>query len=346
MRHDTQRVRQPAFTLVELLVVISIIALLISLLLPSLKRARDQAKAVKCGAQIHGLGSGLLTYGIENDEWLPGRNTTGLETWIAATPASGATQRLSRPHVPVQTYDWMTPILRVSTTLPANRAERFRLLLEHYRCPSVNFKATLYSAPPAPPDNATFQLDTQQHGAYYGVSYLMPAYFQLWGTLDADEPVGFHPLAPTTIALRVDTPSPTWEVTMDRYRSRINKVGTPAEKIAAADGTRYLDERNELDFDHAPNPSYFGAFTSSGGWWRGSVAYGVYPYNKSRGKNIPLSYRHQGGIESLFFDGHVAFLTEHASRKIDYWYPRGAVVAKAEEGIDAVFDYPNGYTIR
>lgn len=59
------------FTLIELLVVIAIIALLVAIVLPGLKKAKDHAKRVVCAAQLRQIGTGMKLYADAFDEYLP-----------------------------------------------------------------------------------------------------------------------------------------------------------------------------------------------------------------------------------------------------------------------------------
>jgi prepilin-type processing-associated H-X9-DG protein len=63
--------RAAAFTLVELLVVIGVIALLISVLLPALNRAREAAQATKCAANMRAIGQAVHMYASGNKDFLP-----------------------------------------------------------------------------------------------------------------------------------------------------------------------------------------------------------------------------------------------------------------------------------
>lgn len=66
-----QGARRNGFTLLELLIVIAIIALLIGILLPSLKRSIDLAKATACKSNLRQVGQALYLYRIDNNGWLP-----------------------------------------------------------------------------------------------------------------------------------------------------------------------------------------------------------------------------------------------------------------------------------
>ena len=77
-----------AFTLVELLVVVSIIALLIAILLPSLRKAREQAKLAKCMANMTGLAKAGLVYAADD----PGENMIPVPNTDYLPEASGAVE--------------------------------------------------------------------------------------------------------------------------------------------------------------------------------------------------------------------------------------------------------------
>lgn len=74
------------FTLVELLVVIAIMALLLAILMPSLAKARLQAKILVVNAELDNIGLALEAYGMEHNKFPPTRascNSDAREYWWA-----------------------------------------------------------------------------------------------------------------------------------------------------------------------------------------------------------------------------------------------------------------------
>jgi prepilin-type N-terminal cleavage/methylation domain-containing protein/prepilin-type processing-associated H-X9-DG protein len=87
---DSAMRKKRAFTLIELLVVVAIIALLIAILLPSLGKARSQAKTTVCASNMHAMGQASLVYNNLYDQYMvpgyfvsdtSGSNASREESW-------------------------------------------------------------------------------------------------------------------------------------------------------------------------------------------------------------------------------------------------------------------------
>ncbi|MHC4170028.1 MAG: type II secretion system protein [Planctomycetota bacterium] len=88
--------KKQAFTLIELLVVIAIIAILMAILMPSLRIAREQGRSIVCRSNVKTLTLAWLVYKDENDSKLcnaqtpgPSYNQKELAPWVVMPPGMG-----------------------------------------------------------------------------------------------------------------------------------------------------------------------------------------------------------------------------------------------------------------
>jgi prepilin-type N-terminal cleavage/methylation domain-containing protein/prepilin-type processing-associated H-X9-DG protein len=94
MAQSNPRPARHAFTLVELLVVIGIIAILIAILLPALQAARKQADRVKCASAMKQIGNAYFLYAHDNQGWWPVME----HTYTSNTPSGAPAARNKRWH--------------------------------------------------------------------------------------------------------------------------------------------------------------------------------------------------------------------------------------------------------
>jgi prepilin-type N-terminal cleavage/methylation domain-containing protein/prepilin-type processing-associated H-X9-DG protein len=318
-----------AFTLVELLVVIGIIALLISILLPALGKARSAANTVACSANLRSILQGMQIYAAQNKGAIPGSGWTS-SLFLFKDNGTNPDTTFNDGNCPGVTdiFDWEAPIGRVMGIKfndggdPASRAERFMTLrdVKTFTCPENDFVATIFN--PAGLNNVTIGRMISYNTC---ISFLMQS-------------KGKSQQTALTFATLVLPSS---------YSPKVAKVGQPSEKAYIADGARFVSRGTAPDVDLACYGNLGGAYadqspstTFTRSWDRAAATGNSGPSTGAAPRDPRIfAYRHGnkrqfGSTDSYrfnvgFFDGHVETMGDLQGANPKFWYPKGSVLTAA-----------------
>ncbi|OGV38042.1 MAG: hypothetical protein A2020_09880 [Lentisphaerae bacterium GWF2_45_14] len=153
-----------AFTLIELLMVISIIALLASILFPALNKAKAKVREISCSSNLRQVGVAISSYLSDNNLWLPGAKEAVWEN----------------PY----TQSWTCKIwpYMYNTALSADNDFEAKTGRDNnvFTCPATrisNLETILYPGPTGNSNKISYGLNTGPRDSYISYSETLPTYF-------------------------------------------------------------------------------------------------------------------------------------------------------------------------
>jgi prepilin-type N-terminal cleavage/methylation domain-containing protein/prepilin-type processing-associated H-X9-DG protein len=330
--------RRRGFTLVELLVVIGIIALLISILLPALSKARKSANIILCASNMRQISLGMIMYANQYHGAILGN------AWTSGAYLTNSTFNDNYCPDIVQCWDWESPVATMlgikmppaaTTNSPSitARSARFNFLTNYkaFKCPENDL---MYS-PGSGPSFGTVPM----------ISYYTSIYFQY----------AYNPALNDYVVYQENMPVPS------TYLPKIGQVGDTSSKIWLAEGARYFPQGAtaqtppNYDVSYIAN-DYYQAYSDTG------------PFDKKTngylGAQMSLSMRHGSRTVSsgatltastptiyeaykmnvAFFDGHVETYDGLKAMNPINWVPKGTNIPSSECNATCVGKYFNGAT--
>ena len=270
MSSSTRRTGPRAFTLVDLLVVIGIIALLISILMPSLSRAREQANLVQCMSNLRQVGTAMMMHATEHKNHVP----LGGLMFANATPA-GLGDAAMKKYSYYQENGTNRPM-----PIPAALGS---YLGQTVRSDTVaNMTADMDSGPV----RNVFTCPTQSRGG-----------IQQQGTMLRDQNGWGAPPIWSSYVFN-EEPIGFWDDSATGYkrgRGNLNRVKAASELMFIGDGKRRLGDGWLVMYSH-------GVGTTLEDVWRGAQA-----ANPSIGAGDREAFdlpRHKNRMNICFMDGH------------------------------------------